>query len=126
MQTHTSIQQTVTSIMLRLLRRTGRLLLLPSKYPIILRVSSFARFRVELIDSHIPKTCNLCCKSLKAMLRGFLPPTFKPVLQQIRLFQVPKICCRKWRAVLLFATKSVYVAHFTGQGKLVLQQVTPA
>ena len=80
MQTHTSIQQTVTSIMLRLLRRTGRLLLLPSKYPIILRVSSFARFRVELIDSHIPKTCNLCCKSLKAMLRVFFTTNFQTCL----------------------------------------------
>ena len=47
------------------------------------------------------------------MLRG-LPLTFKPVLQQIRLLQVAKTCCRKWRVALLLATKSEHVAQFTG------------
>ena len=42
-----------------------------------------------------------------------LLPTFKPVLQQIRLLQVAKICCRKQRVVLLSATNSVNVARFT-------------
>ena len=40
--------------------------------------------------------------------------TFKPVLQQIGLLQVAKICCRKWRVyvVLHFGTKSEHVARF--------------
>ena len=46
------------------------------------------------------------------MLR-FLPPTLKPVLQQIRLLQVAKTCCRKKRVVLLFAANSAHVARFT-------------
>ena len=46
------------------------------------------------------------------MLRVLLA-TRKPVLQQFRLLQVVKICCRKKeRVVLLFAAKSVHVAHF--------------
>ena len=31
-----------------------------------------------------------------------LPPTLKPVLQQIRMFQVVRLCWRKKRVVLLF------------------------
>ena len=31
-----------------------------------------------------------------------LPPTLKPVLQQIRMFQVVQLCWRKKRVVLLF------------------------
>ena len=43
-----------------------------------------------------------------------LPPTFKPVLQQIRMCQVVPLCCRKKRVVLLLETKcSVHVARFT-------------
>ena len=57
------------------------------------------------------------------MLR-FLPPT-PPVLQQIRLLQFAKSCCRKYRVVLLFA--SVYVARFTGprQTCFAASNVTP-
>ena len=51
------------------------------------------------------------------MLR-VLPPTFKPVLQQIRLLQVVKSCCEKERVVVLFTTKSVHVACLPAQGKL--------
>ena len=50
--------------------------------------------------------------------------TFKPALQQIKLLQVAKICYRKYRVVLLFATKSVHVARFTGPRQTCLQQVT--
>jgi len=45
---------------------------------------------------------------------GVLLGTFKPVLQQIRVLQVGNVFCSKWRVVLLFATKSVHVALFTG------------
>ena len=63
-----------------------------------------------------------CCKtSWKVMLR-VLPPGFKPLLQQIRLFQVAKSCCKKQRVVLFLQEKFVHVA--LAQGKLVLQQVT--
>ena len=52
--------------------------------------------------------------SWKTMLR-VLPPTFKPVLQQIRLLQVAKRWCKKERVVLLFAKKKfAHVARFTG------------
>ena len=37
----------------------------------------------------------------------------KLVLQQISLLLVTKICCRKYRLVLLFATKSVHFTRFT-------------
>ena len=40
------------------------------------------------------------------------------------LLQVAKSCCRKYRVVLLFATKFVHVHVLPVQGKLVLQQVT--
>ena len=53
-----------------------------------------------------------------------LPPANQTCLATIRLLQVAKSCGRKWGEVLLFATKSVQVARFTGQGKLVWQQVT--
>ena len=36
----------------------------------------------------------LCCRTSYVMLR-VLPPTFKPVLQQIRMFQVVRLCWRK-------------------------------
>ena len=52
--------------MLRLLRRTGRLLLLPSKYPIILRVSSFTSYR----HSH-PKNVQLVLQELKSDVASF-------------------------------------------------------
>ena len=60
------------------------------------------------------------------MLRVLLP-TFKPILKQIRMLQVAKICCRKYRIVLLFATKLVHVARFTGPGQtcLAASDVTP-
>ena len=49
-----------------------------------------------------------CCKtSWKVMLR-VLPPGFKPFLQQIRLFQVAKSCCRKQR-VVLFLLENLYM-----------------
>ena len=38
-------------------------------------------------------------------------PRIKPVLQQIRLLQVAKNCCKKWRIVLHFATKPVHIAR---------------
>ena len=50
--------------------------------------------------------------SWKTILR-VLPPTFKPVLQKIKLSQVAQNCCRKSKVVLRFATKSVHVARFT-------------
>ena len=37
----------------------------------------------------------------------------KLVLQQISFMLVTKICCRKYRLVLLFATKSVHFTRFT-------------
>ena len=52
--------------MLRLLRRTGRLLLLPSKYPIILRVSSFTSYR----HSH-PQNVQLVLQELKSDVASF-------------------------------------------------------
>ena len=58
---------------------------------------------------------------------GVLLGTFKPVLQQIRVLKVAKIFCRKWRKVLLFATKSVHVARFTGPSRtcFAASDVTP-
>ena len=47
-----------------------------------------------------------------------LPLTNQTCLATIRLLQVAKSCCRKWREVLLFATKSVQVVRCTGQDKL--------
>ena len=47
----------------------------------------------------------------------------KLVLQQISLLLLAKICCRKYRLVLLFATKSVHFVGFTSQRKLVWQKV---
>ena len=47
------------------------------------------------------------------MILRVLPPTFKPVLQKIKLSQVAQNCCRKSKVVLRFATKSVHVARFT-------------
>ena len=65
------------------------------------------RKNVQLVFQH-------CCKmSLMATLR-FLLVTLKPILQQFRLLQVSKICCRKQRVVPFFATKSLFVARFTG------------
>ena len=46
---------------------------------------------------------NCCRTSWKGML-GALPLTSQPIVQQIRLLQVAKICYRKKRVVLLFAT----------------------
>ena len=49
-----------------------------------------------------------CCNtSWKVMLR-VLPPMFKPDLQQFRLFQVAKSCCRKQR-VVLFLQENLYM-----------------
>ena len=56
---------------------------------------------------------SLLQSELKAMVL-VLPSAFKPVLQQIGLVKVAKSCCRKWTVVLLFATNSVHVVHFTG------------
>ena len=52
-----------------------------------------------------------------------LPPTNQTCLATIRLLQVGKKVVKESRVVLLFATKPLYVARFTGQGKLVLQRV---
>ena len=63
-------------------------------------------------------------RTVQVMLR-VLPPTLKPVLQQIRMFQVVPLCCRKKRVVLLLETKcSVHVARFTAPRQPFLQQVT--
>ena len=43
-----------------------------------------------------------------------LQPTFRTVMQQIRLLQVEKGFCRKKREALPFATKSVHAVRFTG------------
>ena len=48
------------------------------------------------------------------MLRVLLPTNQTRVLQQIRSLQVAKICCKNVRVFLLFATKYVHVARFTG------------
>ena len=40
-------------------------------------------------------------RTVQVMLR-VLPPTLIPVLQQIRMFQVVRLCWRKKRVVLLF------------------------
>ena len=46
---------------------------------------------------------------------GVLLAIFTHVLEQFRSLQVVKICRKKSRVVLLFATKSVHVASFTDQ-----------
>ena len=51
-------------------------------------------------------------------------PTKRQSFRSRHRLQVAKSCCRKWRVVLLFATKSVQIAPFTEPRKLVLQQVT--
>ena len=43
-----------------------------------------------------------------------LPPTSQSCFATIRFLQVVSSCCSKQRVVLLFATKSVQVARFTG------------
>ena len=49
-----------------------------------------------------------CCRTnWKVMLR-VLPPGFKPLFQQFRLFQVAKSCCKKPRAVL-FLQENLYM-----------------
>ena len=66
----------------------------------------------------------LSCRTVQVMLR-VLPPTLKPVLQQIRMFQVVRLSWRKKTVVLLFETKSsVHVARFTAPRQPLLQQVT--
>ena len=80
-----------------------------------LRYSKTGTKKVQLVFQHCSK------KSWKAMLR-VLPPTFKLSCNKSDCCRLPKICCRKYRVVLLFA--SVYVARLPAQGKLVLQQVT--
>ena len=70
------------------------------------------------------KALQLSRRMVQVMLR-VLPPTLKPVLQQIRMFQVVPLCCRKKRVVLLLETKcSVHVARFTAPRQPFLQQVT--
>ena len=59
-------------------------------------------------------------RAIQTDLWGIKP---SPLLNQtclatlIRLLQFSKNCCKKQRGVLLFETKSVHVARFTGQGK---------
>ena len=52
-----------------------------------------------------------------------LPPTFKPVLQQIRFLEVAKSSSKKKRVTLLFAAKTVHMRVLPAQGKIVLKQV---
>ena len=80
------------------------------------------------------KTCNLFCNIAAkrvggvkvAMLRVLLLTISKPVLQKIRLLQVAKICCRKYRVVLLQKLRqNLYMLRvLPAQGKLVPQHVT--
>ena len=60
------------------------------------------------------------------MLR-VLPPSSQTVLQQIRLLQVAKSCCREQKVVLLFVTKSGNVARFIDprQSFLAASDLTP-
>ena len=81
-----------------------------------LKVWKSGQPNVQLVLQH-------CCKNeLKSDVGRFI--TLESNLSwNNRLLQVAKNCCRKWRDFLLPATKSVHVARFIGQGKLV-QQVT--
>jgi len=52
--------------------------------------------------------------------------TFKPALHQIKLLQIAKICCRKYRVVLLFARKSVHCTFYRAKANLfAASDVTP-
>ena len=48
----------------------------------------------EMGNKALQLVMQLCCRTVQVMLR-VLPPTLKPVLQQIRMFQVVQLCCRK-------------------------------
>jgi len=78
----------------------------------------------EMGNKALQLVMQLSCRTVQVMLH-VLPPTLKPVLQQIRMFHVVQLCCRKERVVLLFETKcSVHVARFTSPRQPFLQQAT--
>ena len=64
---------------------------------------------VQLVFQHCCKTSWIAISS-----RVFYHPRIKLVTQQISLLQVAKSCCRGEEEVLIFATKPVHVARFTG------------
>lgn len=66
------------------------------------------------------KTCELFCNIAAKRCCSFSYFPFTPVLQQIMLFQVANSCCREYRTVLLFTTKTEHAARLHAQDKLVL------
>ena len=60
-------------------------------------------------------------------MQRVLPPMNQTCLATNQIVAVSKCCCRKHRAVLLFETKYVHVARFTGprQTCFAVTEVTP-
>ena len=48
----------------------------------------------EMGNKALQLVMQLSCRTVQVMLR-VLPPTLKPVLQQIRMFHIVQLCCRK-------------------------------
>ena len=80
-----------------------------NKIKVEVKVWENGQQNVQLVFQHCFKTSWIAISS-----RVFYHPRIKLVTQQISLLQVAKSCCRGEEEVLIFATKPVHVARFTG------------